>query len=108
MFNEKSLSFILVTEKAHFFNICTAKKYLNVFFYSLPHNAGIFRYYTENLLQYLTHKQKTASSDSKKETKPTIKSLYSKMNSYEVERICGTSSARDMLDRHNKISSIEF
>ena len=99
-FNEKSLEFLLLTEKAHFFNICTAKKFLNVIFYSLPHNAPIFRYYVDSLAAYL--------SQTPTKEKVVVKALYSKINSFEVERICGTAAAREMLDKHNKISSVEY
>lgn len=80
---------------------------MNVIFYSLPFNAGIFKYYVEHLRDCMLERQSTAT-DSKTAARPVITALYSKFNAFELERICGTESAKDMLSKHNKVSIVEY
>jgi len=117
-FNTGELKFLLLTEKAHYFSICTGKKFLHAIFYSLPQNAGIFKYYVENLKSFIegggalnpsnTLKDELEGKKKAQVGRPTIQALYSMMNSFELERICGSTSAKDMLNKHNKMASVEF
>lgn len=85
---------------------CTAKKFHDVIFYSLPANAGIFSYYLDTLNKYMSSPENQV--EGKPTVRPTVKCLYSKFNAFEVERICGSNSGKDMLSKHNKVSHVEF
>lgn len=84
-------------------------------FYSLPVNAGIFKYYVEHLRDFLiaggdptVGAKKQSEDDETPVFRPVITALYSKFNAFELERICGTEAAKEMLSKHNKVSIVEF
>lgn len=50
-FNSREFRFMVITERAYYFEICQIKRIEHVLFYSLPRNSWIYRRLVESLVE---------------------------------------------------------
>ncbi|KAJ1798364.1 rRNA-binding ribosome biosynthesis protein utp25, partial [Coemansia sp. RSA 2399] len=88
-FHAGELSFILYSERAHFYHRYPIKGIHHMVFYSLPDHPS---YYSEMVNLMLTSNDPTASAD-----KLSCMALYTKYDQLKVERVVGTKLVSQLL-----------
>ena len=101
------------------------RNFENIFFYSFPHNAGIFRALISKLRAYLEtyrfEQERVFDKDMEldeirdqlkkaknKNLVGCVSGLYSKFDAFELERIFGTKTMKRMITKKNKAHIFEF
>ncbi len=91
-FNIRKHKYILITERALFFQITEPKKFEGLIFIGLPYNLRIF----ENLLEELLVAKK-----------PKMIVVFSKKDSYELEKIIGTAKTVQFVMEKNRFKMLD-
>lgn len=91
-FNTRKNKYILITERALYFQICEPKKFEALIFIGLPYNLRMF----EGLLEELLKAQK-----------PKMVVVFSKKDSYELEKVIGTPKTVEFILEKNRFKILD-
>lgn len=91
-FNIQKNKYILITERALHFQICEPKKFEALIFIGMPYNLRIF----EGLLEELLKAQK-----------PKMMIVFSKKDSYELEKVIGTPKTVEFILEKNRFKILD-
>ncbi|CAD8087003.1 unnamed protein product [Paramecium sonneborni] len=87
-FKDGRIQYILITERAYFFEIIQLRQMKNIVFYQLPQHSIIYK----QLIQSIENLG----------NKTQIITYYSKFDAYQLEIIVGTLKAEEMISEQNK------
>ena len=92
-FNNGELKYILVTERAIYYQVTDPKKFKNLIFFGFPFFFKVF----EDLMNEL-----------KSETESKVIMVFSKKDAYEIEKLFGTAKTVEFLSAKNKFKILEL
>ena len=92
-FNTGQYKYLLVTERALFFEIYQPKRYTGLIFYNLPYNYEIFEKLYKNM--------ETAA-------KNELIILFNRKDKFELEKLIGTTKSTEFLSNSNNFRVLRF
>ena len=94
-FNSGAFEYILMTERMLFFQICHPQRYYNIIFFNLPFFSKTWDFLIENFMF-------------KEDEKNQIIVIFSKKDSFDLERIIGTDKCIEFINEKNRFKKLEL